>query len=190
MKKITKILLFTIIFIFGCEQGSNTVSPPIEPNYESPLISLPTPEGGSNAESEYTVEKVINGWNGGTFYAQYSYEGGPFGTVTIISKLQFPSGAFSGYKTITQTFNSETASVTFGPAIEFNQTVEYDITITGVDLSGVNPDSLDFVYIANNGTIQYCEYEHLWMDQSTGRLHVDDAELQHFSRYGFVNRIY
>jgi hypothetical protein len=186
MNKLIKTLLLASLFLFGCEQGIDVNSPP-QPTANLRLISLPTPTGGLSVETIYTQDKTINGYYGGNFFAQFSYQGGPNGTVNIYSKLQFPSGAFSGYTNITQTFNTETAALTFGPSMQFNQTVLYDLTITGIDLTGVNPNTLAFVYIANDGSIQNCVYEDIWMDTSTGTLHVEDAELHHFSRYGFVN---
>jgi len=59
--------------------------------------------------------------------------------------------------------------------------------ITGLDLTGVNPNTLDFVYIDASGNMYTVEYDYVTMDAATGMLKVVNAVLPHFSRYGFVN---
>ncbi len=112
---------------------------------------------------------------------------GPNVTVNITSTLHFYNYSFYGTKTITQTFDTETAAITFGPSMQFNVPVDYTLTISGVDLTGVNPATLDFVYIDANGNMFYVEKDYVTMDASTGFLKVKNAKLDHFSRYGFVN---
>jgi len=75
----------------------------------------------------------------------------------------------------------------FGPAMQFQARVDYTYKITGLDLTGVNPETLDFVYIDANGNMYAVEYDYVTMDASTGMLKVVNAVLPHFSRYGFVN---
>lgn len=109
------------------------------------------------------------------------------GNVTIVSQLVFPANSFSGGKTITQTFDTETASLEFGPAMVFNVPVKYTLTVSGLDLTGINPETLDFVYVAQDGSITGVIYDSIIMDVTTGTLKVTNAQLNHFSRYGFVN---
>ncbi len=187
MNKLLKTLLFSLVLLFGCEQGGiDVITVPVEPLHNLRIISLPSP-AGSGVEDLHTEDKWINGESGGWFSEQFSYEGGPWETVNITSTLHFPSNAFSGWKDITQTFNTETAAISFGPAMQFNSPVEYTLTIYGVDLTGIDPNTLTFVYIDGNGNMYPCEYEYVTMDSSTGMLKVKNAELNHFSRYGFVN---
>ncbi len=70
----------------------------------------------------------------------------------------------------------------------FNTPVQYTLTVSGLDLTGVNPDSLDFVYVAQNGSITGVEYDAITANVATGTLAVVNAQLEHFSRYGFVNK--
>ena len=85
------------------------------------------------------------------------------------------------------TFNTGGAAMEFGPPMQFQAVVEYTYKITGIDLTGVNPNTLDFVYIDANGNMYSVEYDYVQMDQTTGMLKVVNAVLPHFSRYGFVN---
>ncbi len=186
MNKTTKLLLIPILFLFGCEQGIDISNPPPETGHQYKLIKLPRPKNLS-VEDLHTESKDINGDYGGWFSEGFSYYGGPSGTVSFLSTLHFYAGSFSGTETITQTFNTETAAITFGPSMQFNVPVYYTLTITGLDLTGVDPTTLDFVFIDANGNMYPCEKESVTMDASTGMLKVKNAHLNHFSRYGFVN---
>ena len=75
----------------------------------------------------------------------------------------------------------------FGPAMQFSIPVKYTLTVSGLDLTGINPATLDFVYVAQNGSMTGIEYDSITMDAATGTLKVTNAKLNHFSRYGFVN---
>ncbi len=186
MKKLLTFLIFSALVFFGCNQESEITSPvDTGSNKQLKLISLPLPSSGFTVESQ-TFTKWINGDNGGEFYSEYSYQSNS-GTVGQFSKLNFDPGAFSGWKNISQTFNTGGAAMEFGPSMQFQADVEYTYEITGVDLSGVNPNTLDFVYIDANGNMYPVQYESVSMNINTGSLKVVDAVIPHFSRYGFVN---
>ena len=85
------------------------------------------------------------------------------------------------------TFNSDGAAMELGPSMAFQADVEYTYKIVGVDLTGVNPNTLDFVYIDAIGNMYAVEYDYVTMDVNSGMLKVVNAILPHFSRYGFVN---
>jgi len=188
MKHLLTLSLASLLFFFGCDQGSELTSPISDsPTSKLSWISLPAPSGDLSVETIKTKTKAINGDDGGTFYAAFNYRGGPFGRVRCSSQLVFSPGAFSGVKYIKKTFDSESTVMTLKPAMQFNAPVKYTLRYLGVDLSDVNPETLDFVYIAPDGSYQPCEYESIDMDVATGLLIVRYAELDHFSRYGFVN---
>ena len=185
MKYIISLLLVTLLFLLGCDQVTE-INAPEGQILNKQLIALPNPTG-LVVEDLHTEYKDINGYYGGWFSEAFSYQGGMTGTVNINSTLHFFANSFTGTKTITQTFNTETTAITFGPSMQFNIPVDYTLTITGVDLTGVNPATLDFVYIDANGNMYYVNKDYVIMDLSTGMLKVKNAKLNHFSRYGFVN---
>jgi hypothetical protein len=75
----------------------------------------------------------------------------------------------------------------FGPSMQFQVDVEYTYTIYGADLTDITEENLDFVYIDVSGNMYPVPYESVSMDTTNGMLKVVNAELPHFSRYGFVN---
>lgn len=187
MKKFIPPMLMLLVLFFGCSTDTNINSPETPAgNKNVNLIKLPAPEHGLSINSFYTTSKYINGYNGGNFWSQFNYQSIST-NVVITSQLFFPSGSFPGGKTITQTFNTETASLEFGPSMQFNIPVLYTLTVSGLDLTGINPATLDFVYVAQDGSITGVQYDSITMDTASGTLKVTNARLEHFSRYGFVN---
>jgi len=187
MKKFITINLLMIALLFGCNPDANVTSPDDSANNKQlKLIELPTPTQGLSIETLLTRSKSINGYYGGSFIEQFDYQS-TLGAVSITSQLVFPANAFSGTVTITQTFNTESASLEFGPAMQFSAAARYTLTVSGLDLTGVNPNTLDFVYVAQNGSITGVVYDSITMNATSGTLKVTNARLNHFSRYGFVN---
>ena len=182
MKKLLTFVLLSVLIFFGCSQDSEITAPV---SRQLKLIELPLPSSGLTVET-LTINKWINGANGGEFSGEYQYQSST-GTVSQYSTLEFSAGAFSGSKNITQTFNTGGAAMEFGPSMQFSATVKYTYEIYGADLTGINPATLNFVYIDANGYMYPVLYESVSMDENTGMLKVVDAELPHFSRYGFVN---
>ena len=189
MKKSLILGLFSVLFlILGCEQATDVSSPvnaPMERVFNKQLITLPSPVGLSVETQTYT--KNVNGANWTEFQRSLSYQNSSGETIYQIGDLDFFPGAFSGIKNISMTFNTGGAAMDFGPAMQFQARVEYTYKITGLDLTGVDPNTLEFVYIDSNGNMYAVDYDYVTMDANTGMLMVQDAILPHFSRYGFVN---
>ena len=186
MKYLLSSVLFSFLIFWGCTQESEITSPvDTGSSHQYKLISLPVPASGLTVETQ-TYTQWVNGYNGGEFSAEYSYQSNS-GTVSQYSTLDFIPGVFSGWKNISQTFNTGGAAMEFGPPMQFQNTVKYTYTIYGADLTGIDPNTLNFVYIDANGNMYPVQYDSVSMDESTGMLQVVNAVLPHFSRYGFVN---
>jgi hypothetical protein len=188
MKHLLTLSLASLLFFFGCDQGSDLISPvdDITANNAN-WISLPSAEG-MHIENSFTVTKKINGAQGGFLTMSESYSGGPFGNVTIDAELIFDQGAYPGNKTISMTNDDCECVTTFAPSFEkFNERVTYSVTYTGIDLSNIDPNNVKFAYLASNGGLQYAQHEGISVNVSTGTIQVTNALIPHFSRYGFVN---
>lgn len=186
MKKFATLMLMVFALLFGCSPDANVTSPDDSAKPTAQLIKLPAMKSGLSIEAQLTRSKDINGANGGTFAETFEFQS-VSGVVSIVSQLVFPANSFSGGKTITQTFDTETASLEFGPAMLFNVPVLYTLTVSGLDLTGINPETLNFVYVAQDGSITGVVHQGITMNVATGTLKVTNAQLNHFSRYGFVN---
>jgi len=135
----------------------------------------------------YSDTKQITGCQGGFLSLQGRYSGNPYGIVTVNATLEFTAGSFSGTKNMTMTADGGLCTSSFLPGMSFSKPGIYNITYTGVDLSGINPSTVRFVYLKTDGTLDYPSHEGIIVDQSTGTIQVINARLNHFSRYGFVN---
>jgi hypothetical protein len=85
------------------------------------------------------------------------------------------------------TVNDQYGAATFSPSGTFLKPVIYNLTIVGLDLSNVDPAKVKFVYMAPNGQYYTPVYERLYVEKQSGKLQIVNAQLPHFSRYGFVN---
>ncbi|MHA2101403.1 MAG: hypothetical protein ACW99A_22325, partial [Candidatus Kariarchaeaceae archaeon] len=146
MRFIYTLIAASLLFFYGCDQGSDVTSPTGDsPTKQLNLISIPAASGGLSVETLITKYKKIDGEDGGSFIATFSYEGGPFGDVQCTSRLIFSPGAFNGVTEIQKTLDSESAAMIFGPSMQFNIPVKSSLRFYGLDLSNVNPETLDFV---------------------------------------------
>jgi len=187
MKKFIPPILILFALVFGCSPDANINTPDSPSTHTAKLIKLPAVKSGLSIEGNLIRVKNIDGTTGGTFAESFEYQSAN-GTVLINSKLIFPANAFPGSKTISQTFNTETASLQFGPPMQFIAPVSYTLTVSGLDLTGINPDMLDFVYVAQDGSFTGVVYDSITVDVASGSITVSNARLEHFSRYGFVNK--
>ena len=76
-------------------------------------------------------------------------------------------------------------TITYSPSMNFNVPAILDLDYRGIDLTGINPDSIDFVYHNPNGNFDSAEYDEIRVNVEDGRLELKDAKIPHFSRYGY-----
>ncbi len=186
MKKYISIIAVLSLFVIGCRNDSIISSDPISEQSSYKIIKLPM-STGMQVNTIYSDSKTIDGSSGGTLSLSGSYSGGPFGTVAVNSTLVFQAGSFSGTKTISMTADDQYCASTFLPGMSFAKAGIYNITYTGVDLTGINPSSVKFVYLKQDGTLEYPVHEGITVESAIGKISVKNAKLNHFSRYGFVN---
>jgi hypothetical protein len=194
MKKYISISILLILLFFGCSDQTNLTGPIESPSAisEPKWISLPAVNGDGNGLSinsmpVFEASRLIKGKNGGKIKINEKYNDGPLGQVKVKAQLEFIKGAFEGEKYITMKLDSEFGEATFSPHLEFAVDAVYNAEFTGLDLTGIDPESINFVYQAADGSYEYIDHSKLEIDVKKGQLKVVDAKLPHFSRYGFVN---
>ncbi|HVO73189.1 MAG TPA: hypothetical protein VMT35_04140 [Ignavibacteriaceae bacterium] len=188
MSKYIYLLIFFLGFIVGCGKNSDPVGPvdttaADEPNW----IALPSGENSSLEKSVITGE-FIWGYQGAVLninahYAAYT----PFHFISIKAKAEIQKNSFEGWTFVTMSINDKYGVTTFSPEQTFSKPVIYNLTIKGLDLSAIDPPTVQFVYMAPDGQYQKAEYDRLIVDKGTGTLQVVNAKIPHFSRYGFAN---
>jgi len=179
------ILLFMLTILAGCNSENNIINPEPEKGMQKTWIQLPKPANGLSTEMVFSKSQNINGNSGGEIIIDKNYYGGPHGEVKIIAKLKFPKGAFSGTRNITMTIDEVEGTVTYSPAMNFNKPAELYLKFEGMDIYGINPSQIDFVYFGKDGLFYTVNYKEIQVDIPSGILELKDGLIPHFSRYGW-----
>ena len=180
--------LFSILLIGGCNQESEITSPSTQPSLEKQWITLYDNDGlndGLSIEETFTkTRRNANGDRGWNITFDHTFSSG----IRVMGDLDCHENSYDGKLTFSFTLNDNETVIDFDPSpFAFDIPVEYTIIYEGLDLTGVNPEDVDFYYVAPSGALVKAEYDRLEVNIATGRLFVLDAKLPHFSRYGFVN---
>ena len=182
------LILFALVFplIIGCSDSIVNPNPITQVNNNrKSWITLPE-NPGMRVEDDYSASKVINGDVGGNVVLNIIYKSKHSANVIINAEIDVPAGAYSGNQNITMIINSVNGTTTFYPSPEtFNKPLVFNLDIQGVDLYRVNSKSIDFVYLAPDGSYQPLEYKKIKVKSDKGELEVDDALIPHFSIYGW-----
>jgi len=188
MSKYIYIIIFFLGFIFGCGKESDLVAPVDsvkgnEPNW----IAIPSAESKSLQKDVFTGEMVCGNEKSVLKIFTHYPANTPFGFIQIKAKAEIQKNSFEGCSYVTMSINDRFGETTFSPECTFSKPVIYNLTIRGLDLSGINPADVRFVYMSPDGEYQQAEYDRLVVNIKTGKLQVVNARLTHFSRYGFAN---
>jgi hypothetical protein len=184
MKIINYLILFLMMILGGCQDTTDLSTKPTSTNQKK-WIQLPTKQNPS-LEKEFVIEQIINGEAGGEILFQTSYVGGPYDTVKIYASVVFPPNSFAGDKNITMTVSDDLAVLTFIPSMIFDTPATLNVTFEGLDLSEVNPSTVDFVYQNEDGSGEKVDRKNLNVIKGLGKLILEDAVVPHFSRLGFT----
>lgn len=184
MKYLFFIALFSVLILLGCNHEAETTSPLTQSSLEKKWITL-SDNGGLSIEETFTkTKKNASGDRGWNITFDHTFSNG----VRAYGDLNCPKNAYEGKLTFSFTLSSELTVVDYYPTpFTFDIPVEYTIIYEGLDLSGVNPEDVDFYYISPSGELVKAQYDRLEVNIAAGRLFVLDAVMPHFSRYGFVN---
>ena len=184
MKTFFLIMIVGIVFFIGCSDQDTILGPGNNLTSGPNWITLP-PRSGFSIESDFSVTKQIDGNKGGRLEINVQYLGGPHGEVRLKAILELPANCFSGSKNITMVLEDVNGTITYSPSMNFNVPAILDLEYRGIDLTGINPDSIDFVYHNPNGNFDSAEYDEIRVNVEDGRLELKDAKIPHFSRYGY-----
>ena len=135
---------------------------------------------------EISTSKWVNGADETLLDLNTSVQGGLFGNVQVNATLRFKRGSFDGSRYITMSINSKYGNASFSPSGTFDIPAIYNATIMGLDLSGINPEDIQFVYMAEDGLYYPIDVQNIFVEPQSGKLQVIEAKLPHFSRYGWV----
>ncbi len=183
MKRLFIVLAVVIPFLFGCKDSLVNPEPSNQVSNQKSWVTLP-PNPEMKVESDYTASKLIDGETGGNVQLTINYLTKGSVNIIINASIEIPAGAYSGQKNITMIINSTNGTATFYPSPEtFDKPLVFNLIIKGVDLNGIDPKSIDYVYLAPDGSFNTIAYKNMVVND--GILKVSDALIPHFSIYGW-----
>ncbi len=181
MKKLLFSILFAGLLLGGCSDINNSTASSPNGN-PAKMFNMPKALNMST-EATFSTSQNISGNSGGTIQLSGSYQG-TSSLVTVQASLNVPASAYSGEKVLYVANSSAFAEIDFNPTLTFNAPVLLNATVSGLDLSGVNPADVYFAYISDDGSyIEPVSCDQIGVDVVHGTLSVTNAHLSHFSRY-------
>ena len=196
MKYFSAILLVTLVFLTpGCDDNSdlsiNNSESDLHSSFskvtEYELIPLPN-RSPLWMDSVFTMSKVIDGTVGGRMIMDKYYISESGDSVIIKGDLRIPAGAFQGTETITMTVDDEHAAIHFYPEMVFDDTLKLFQSFEGLNLENYPTGTFDFVFIADDGSIELLKKNGVQVVVPQGIVRVQNAMLVHFSRYGWIRK--
>jgi hypothetical protein len=188
MRKLLVLLVLVGVVFYGCSDLKiNNVNTPEKADYS--LVPIPAKAGLSD-ETIYSTTSTINGDLGGIITLNSSYLGDNGQTVTLNLTMTFPAGVFSGEKLITLIADDHYAAVSCYPSMVFNKSVHLDYSYTGLNIKNcyLPKDKNGFYFISDYGYLEPVVSSSFLIDKIAGNLSVTNAQINHFSRYGWTTR--
>lgn len=177
MKKIVILVaLFSLIFL-ACSENTSINIP--ESNKTDNLLKFKANFSHHLMKTE--VSQSINGETGGTIDINFTSSDGEF---SVVGTLVFPANSFSGTEDISVSVAGDLAALDFGPSMTFQNAAQLNLSITGVNVTA--DDNVDFKYIHGDGSLSSVDYADISVSVDDALVSVQDAELNHFSRYGWT----
>ena len=185
MKKYISIIAVLSLFVIGCSEQMSVNSPVNTNTAEPNWIALPDKES-MIVNGDVSVSRLLYGTDESLLEINTGYAGGPIGWISITANARFQRNSFGGSRYTTMSVNDKFGTATFSPSGTFTKPVIYNLTIMGVDLSKVDPAKVSFVYLSPNGQYYKPVYDKIYVEKQSGKLQIVNAQLPHFSRYGFI----
>lgn len=98
-------------------------------------------------------------------------------------RLEFKKGCVDNDVEVIMSYNPATTELNITPNVILSEPVKLDYYLDGLNL----PDSeIDFVYFTFGDNYETVDRRKLKVDVKQGKIMLKDAELRHFSRFGFL----
>ena len=195
MKGLINLIVVAAMLLVGCNDDNSILEPTNDFADNTPLNKIDynadfdhNDDDDDDGDYDWFFKKtcIVDGDKGAIlyFYEEFFNEKGEYGRLNAV--LNIPKGAFEGELTFNVEFSLENYSMKMYPTpFVFDKPLLLTIFFYNVDLDESAKD-LDFAYIDGKG--EEVNYKHKSIDIENGNIFVWDAELHHFSRYGWTRK--
>ncbi len=192
------IILLLLVVLVGCQDDTSFLSPQEENDVIS-LDNVSLSKDGDKDDHDYVYNlgdikdfKVkaskkfnIKGKKGGTIKLQVKWKYNNGEKVELKAKLEIPKDAFKDELDFDMIFNLQDYNLELYPSpFTFDKPVKLDLKFKNVDVGLFTESNFDFNYI--DGKEEVIKYKKNKIDIGKRTLEVEEAELHHFSRYGWT----
>ena len=175
MKITLTTLLLSALVLVGCADDASFLNSPetqITQQSNSPnFIQLPDNEGMS-VENQFSVTEYVTKKDGGELIIDESYYGGPHGEVKVIAKFKLYKNTVKKSSMITMTVDNESGAISFSPPTAFKKAADLYVKFEGLDLSNVDPESVEFISQTSDNNVYPVQYESIVVDVSSGTIEL------------------
>jgi hypothetical protein len=186
MKIILYLFAFTALLFVGCaDDSTDLTSTGVQMTQQSDSpnwIKLPADlEQGFGVETEYSAEKRIKGRKGGDIKLkvkihQHGNKLGDHFEIKAKVKVQKHSFPDNEERVFTITFDTENVSLTISPSPNtLDKHVIVDLEIKGIDLTGIDPNSIDFFFVDDNDELLETSKDQLKVEINKHKIKVKKA---------------
>lgn len=171
-------------FLVSCSEKS-LVNDPVSKK-EVSFLKLPAAE--TKLARNVSFSALIDGRTGGQIPISHSYQTAEGKSVTISGTLEIPANAFEGTKNIVVNLDDEYAVIDFSPSpTHFSVPLKLNLFYSGLNLQGLEKGKVNFYYISDDGNIfELIRSQNNVFNPQSGTIGTIKAELNHFSRFGWV----
>ena len=205
MKKLFTLSLLSILLIFGCDQGSTLTSPEnvsnsveILPDIPDSVEVIPWPPYPPGSDSIFIVLDLpnalppwliasgfIDGQVGGLIEIYHEFYHNK-DTIKISATLEIQHSSFIGVEEISMVLHNDIGIISFYPHLAFDRPAILHVRYDNIDVSNIDPNTVEFIYQNYDGSIEQIDYKQIHVDDNKNYFFLDDAKLDHFSRYGWA----
>ncbi len=139
----------------------------------------------TDVKTKHSKVLTINSEKGGKVYLKHKWKNDKNQNSKLTAVLDIPAGAFPGELTFEILFDLENYAVELYPSpYKFAKPLLLDLVFENVDLTNFDPDVFVFDYL--DGEQENIQYKSIDIQLDKNTVKVREAELNHFSRYGWT----
>jgi hypothetical protein len=189
MKQLLSIAAVLMVLFVGCSKMKDSITGPL--SMSAQVTNGDLAKSGMPIKSVMT-SKLVDGSQGAFIFMNESVLSSEGRVVNISAQIGIPAGAFTGSQEISMEVDVDNGCVYFLPHMNFVLPCDFNYSLQNMNLSNIgfseNDKKADFVYFGETGEIEHVKNKGVGIIFKKGNLQVKNAQLPHFSRYGFIRK--